>query len=104
MKDPEISQKHLIENHCNVNFASNHHPFAYHRCIYGTYGKPPKNYLFPEHQRTTGKQPASCPAAIKQSNYLTSFYERKFSIGGTLFMKHMKQIAYYLKKIKMDVT
>ena len=64
--------------------------FAYHRCIYGTCCKPPKNCLFPEHQKTPGKQPASHPATIKQSNYLTSFYEKKIPIGGTLCIKHMK--------------
>ena len=57
------------------------------RCIYGTYWKSPKNRLFPEHQTTTGKQPASRPATMTQSNYLTSFYERKFPIGGTLNIK-----------------
>ena len=101
-KDPRISEKQLIESHCNVNFASNHYLCAYHRCIYGTYWKPPKNCLFPEHQKTTGKQPASCPATIKQSNCLTSIYERKFSIGGTLCIKHVKLINSLLSEENKD--
>ena len=101
-KDSGISEKQLIESGCNVNFASDHYLCAYHRCIYGTYWKPPKNYLIPEHQKTTGKQPASHPATIKQPNYLTSFYKRKIPIGVTLCTIHMKLIKSLLSEQNKD--
>ena len=46
-------------------------------------------------QRTAFSQnikrlPAFHLTTIKQYNYLTIFYERKFPISGTLFMKHAK--------------
>ena len=100
-EDPGISEKQLNESR-NVNFTSNHNLCAYHRCIYGTYWKPPKNCLFPEHQKTTGKQPASRPATIKQPNYLTSFYERKIPIGVTLCIKCVKLINSLLSEQNKD--
>ena len=103
-KDPGISEKQLIQSSCNVNFASNHYLCAYYRCIYGTYWKPPKKCLFPEHQKTTGKQPASHPATIKQSNYLTSFYERTFPIGGNVCLKHVKLINSLLSEYGWELN
>ena len=85
-KDQEISEKQSIESCWDVNFASYNYLCAYHRCIYGTYRKPPKNCLFPEHQNTTSISSYN----NKTYNYLTIFYERKFPISGTLFMKHAK--------------
>ena len=52
-KDQELSEKQSIESCRDVNFASYNYLCAYHRYIYGTYRKPPKNCLFPEHQKTT---------------------------------------------------
>ena len=70
--------------------------------ICGTYWKHPKNCLFPEYQKTTGKQPASRPATLKQYNYLTSFYERKFPIGGILCIKNVKLINSLLSEENKD--
>ena len=64
--------------------------------------KPPKNCLFPEHQKTTGKQPTSIPATIKQPNYLTGFYERKIPIGATLCIKCVKLINSLLSQQNKD--